>query len=240
MDKEMSDNSDERRKSSGLWRPVVLILVIIAALVLARGLGLGTRLGELQNWIEGLGIWGHLVFVGIYIAAVIAGIPGSAITVTAGVLFGSVMGVVLVSIGSTVGASLAFLIARYFARDAIARWLSSKERFSRLDQLTEQHGAIMVAITRLIPIFPFNLLNYGFGITRVRFWTYVFWSWLCMLPGTVLYVVGTDAFANIAQGQNPWKLIAIVALALGVVIMLGLFARRKLNTKEENTRIEEE
>jgi uncharacterized membrane protein YdjX (TVP38/TMEM64 family) len=233
----MSDdgNSDAKPKKQGLWRPIVLIVVIVAVLILARVFGLGQRLGQLRDWIETLGIWGYLVFVLIYIAAVVIGIPGSAITIAGGVLFGSVVGIILVSIGSTIGASLAFLVARYFARDAIVRWLSSRERFSRLDRLTEEHGAIMVAITRLIPIFPFNLLNYGFGLTRVHFWTYAFWSWLCMLPGTVLYVVGTDAFANIARGQVSWVLIVIVAVALGIVVLLGMLARRKLKSKEDTT-----
>jgi len=198
--------------------------------VIARVLGLGEHLGALQDWIKSLGFWGYLVYVGIYIVAVVTGIPGSAITIVGGILFGSVVGVILVSIGSTIGASLAFLVARYFARDAVANWLSTKEKFSRLDQLKEEHGAIIVAITRLIPLFPFNILNYGFGLTRVRFWTYVFWSWLCMLPGTILYVVGTDAFANIVRGEISWTLIGVVVLAIFILTLLGILARRKLKS----------
>ena len=233
MNRNTPHSSDKEARNRGLWRPFALVAVIIAVLVIARALGLGERLGPLQEWIEGLGFLGNLAFVGIYIVAVVIGIPGSAITIAAGVLFGSVVGVILVSIGSTVGASLAFLIARYFARDAIARWLSSKERFSRLDRLSEEHGAIIVAIARLIPIFPFNLINYGFGLTRVRFWTYVFWSWLCMLPGTILYVVGTDAVTKgVSQGQIPWALIGIT-LAVGFILaLLVRHARRKLKSGE--------
>ena len=231
MDK-APENSRGKGKNRGLWRPILLIVVIIAVLILARVLGLGERLGELQGWIEGLGVWGYLVFVLIYILAVVAGIPGSAVTVAAGVLFGSVIGIALVSIGSTIGASLAFLVARYFARGSIARWLSTKERFNHLDQLTEKHGAAIVAITRLIPIFPFNILNYGFGLTKVRFWTYVFWSWLCMLPGTVLYVVGADALTKGAQGQSPLVLIGVAAGAAVILVLLVRFARRRLKDKE--------
>lgn len=231
-------DKDREGKNRGLWRPILLIALIIAALVTARLLGLGERLGELQDWIESLGFWGNLAFVGIYIVAVVTGMPGGIITIAAGMLFGSVAGIILVSVGSTVGASLAFLIARYFARDAIARWLSNKEKFNHLDQLTEDHGAIIVAVTRLIPIFPFNLLNYGLGLTRVRFVTYVFWSWLCMLPGTIVYIVGTDAFANIAQGRTPWTLIGILVVVIFILIMLGVFARRKLRDKEEISAVE--
>ena len=239
MREAISDNTDEKGRGRGLWRPIALIAVIVVVLIVAKVLGLGERLGDLQDWIKGLGVLGYVVFAAIYIVAVVTGIPGSAITIAAGALFGSVVGVILVSIASTVGASLAFLIARYFARDAIARWLSTKDRFNRLDELTEEHGAIIVAITRLIPIFPFNILNYGFGLTRVRFFTYVFWSWLCMLPGTILYVVGTDAFANIARGQVPWTLIGIVVGVLVVLTVLGILARRKLKAGEEDAGVEE-
>ena len=228
----------EMAKKGGWWRPVVLVVALLAVLVLARVFGIGEKLGALRGWIESLGPWGPLVFLFIYIVAVVAALPGSAVTVAAGALFGSVLGVILVSIGATVGASLAFLISRYFARDAVANWLSRNEKFQKLDKLTAEHGAIMVALTRLVPIFPFNLLNYGFGLTRVPFWTYVFWSWLCMLPATALYVVGADALTKgLSQGRVPWGLIGT---ALGVAVVLAVLitvARRKLQTQEMMLRV---
>ncbi len=230
----MADKEGTTKKDKGLgwWRPVILILVVVSVLIIARVSGIGERLGELRDWIVSLGYWGPLVFILLYTAAVIAAIPGSAITVAAGALFGSILGVILVSIASVLGASLSFLIARYFARDAVSNWLSKNERFKRLDQLTERHGAIIVALTRLVPIFPFNLLNYGFGLTAVPFWTYVFWSWLCMLPGTVLYVVGADALTKgIARGEVPWALISALVVAAGVLTILVRYARKRL--KEE-------
>lgn len=224
---------DERKRDSGWWRPVLLLSLIITILLIARILGLGERLGALRDWIHALGPWGPLVFIFIYSAAVVAAIPGSAITVAAGALFGSVLGVILVSMAATLGASLAFLIARYFARDTVAHWLSKNEKFQRLDQLTEDHGAVIVALTRLVPIFPFNLLNYGFGLTRVLFWTYVFWSWLCMLPGTVLYVVGADAvMRGLTQGKVPWVLIGALVGVGAILAILIRFARRRLQSKE--------
>jgi len=175
-----------------------------------------------------------LVYTLIYIIAVVAAIPGSPITVLAGALFGSVLGVIVVSIGSTIGAGLAFLVGRYFARDAVARWLKDKEKFKKLDRLTEEHGSIIVAITRLVPVFPFNVLNYGYGLTRVKFWTYVFWSWLCMLPGTILYVVGADAVTKgLAQGRVPWALIGVVASVIIILTLLVRQARKQLQKKEQ-------
>jgi uncharacterized membrane protein YdjX (TVP38/TMEM64 family) len=216
------------------WRPVALLVVVVVLLVAARALGLGERLGELRDWIASLGAWGPIVYMGLYVVAVVAAIPGSAITVLAGVLFGSLAGTVMVSAASVTGATLAFLIARYFARASVAEWLARSERFNRLDAMTARHGAIMVAVTRLVPLFPFNLLNYGFGLTRVPLWTYVFWSWLCMLPGTVLYVAGADTVSTaLAEGRVPWRLAALAAVMLALVLALGFFTRRYLRREEE-------
>lgn len=228
--------NETKRKGRGLWRPILLIVVVIVLLFLARVFGLGERLGDLRGWIQGLGVWGPIVFIGIYVIATIAAIPGLALTIAAGVIFGSVMGTILVSIASTLGASLAFLIARYFARDSIASSLSKNEKFTKLDQMTEKYGAFIVAFTRLVPLFPFNLLNYGFGLTRVRFWTYVFWSWLCMLPGTMIYVVGSDAFTKaVAEGKVPWTLIISLAAIIVLLLVIGTFVRKIMKKKESES-----
>ncbi len=221
------------KKSAGWWRPVALLALIIAILVLGKVFGIGGRLEALRDWLATLGPWGPMVFVLVYVVATVAALPGSAFSLAAGSLFGAVLGVILVSIGATIGASLAFLIGRYFAREATARWLAKNDKFQRLDRLTEEHGAIIVALTRLVPIFPFNLLNYGFGLTRVPFWTYVFWSWLCMLPGIALYVVGADALTQgLARGQVPWNLIGALAGLAVVLTFLVRAARQKLQPQE--------
>ncbi len=225
----MENGTTSARSKSGWWRPVVLLGSIVTILILAHVFGLGEKLMVLRDWIESLGALGPVVFVFLYTAAVVAAIPGLAITIAAGSLFGSLFGVVVVSIASTLGASLCFLIARYFAREATARWLSKSERFRKLDELSERHGAIIVAITRLVPLFPFNLLNYGFGLTRVRFGTYVLWSWLCMLPATIFYVVFAD-IATKALGEGRVS-VALLAAGLGagvVLFFLVRFARAKL------------
>ena len=220
-------------QSRSWWRPLLLLALVIPGFILARVFGLGDNLGSLRDWLQGLGPWGPLVFVIIYIVAVVAAIPGSAMTIAGGALFGSVGGIILVSLASTIGASLAFLVSRYFARDAIVNWLGKNEKFQRLDRLTAEHGAIIVALTRLVPIFPFNLLNYGFGLTRVPFWTYVFWSWLCMLPATVLYVVGADAVAKgLAKGEVPWVLLLALAVTAVILSLLVKIARSQLRERE--------
>jgi uncharacterized membrane protein YdjX (TVP38/TMEM64 family) len=229
------DQSDKQKTPVGQWRrPVLLLALLIAILVLARFLGLADRLGDLRDWIKSLGALGFLVFILIYVVAVVAAVPAAPISVAAAALFGSVWGVIVINIGATLGAGLAFLVGRYFARKAVVSWLGQNEKFRRLDQLTEEHGAIIVALTRLVPIFPFNLLNYGFGLTRVPFWTYIFWTWLCIIPGTVLYVVGADAvLQGVAQGKVPWTLVLAFGAALVFLTLLVRFAKRRLQAREQ-------
>lgn len=216
-----------------MWRPILLIGLIIIIFVLTIVFGAGEKLSALREWIQSLGAFGPAIFIGLYVLGVVIGIPGLALTVAAGGLFGSWLGIILVSLSATIGASFSFLIARYFAREAVADWLSRREKFKKLDVMTEEHGAMIVAITRLVPIFPFNLLNYGFGLTKIPFWTYVFWSWLCMLPGTVLYVVGVDVVIQlIVQRKVPWKLLGVIACVGVLLAVLVKFAHRKIKGED--------
>lgn len=221
------------QKISSLAKPIALFVLLVASIILARVFNLGNRIGELRAWILSLGGRGPFVYVAICAAAVVLAIPGSVITIMAGVLFGSVRGIAVVSVGSTIGATLAFLVSRHIARDAITRRFETNANFQSLERLTGDHGAIIVAITRLVPLLPFNLLNYGFGLTRVRFWTYIFWAGLCMLPGTVLYVVGSDAVSTaIVQKKIPWILVLIFVLTGAVITVLVRQARKKLKEDE--------
>ena len=216
----------------GLWKPILLIIIVTTVFILSSIYGFGDKLGSLQDWIDTLGPLGPIVFVLIYIGATVSAIPGTILGVAAGVIFGSIIGVILVSISSTIGACICFLIARYFARDAVERWFSKSEKFQRLDKLTEEHGTIIIAITRLIPLFPFNLLNYGFGLTRVSFKTYMFWSWLCMLPGSILFVVGADVFTQfITYGKISWELIAIIVVFSVILVLMGRYSYKKLKKR---------
>ena len=231
----MKENMETNEKPRDWWKLVVLIVIIVTLFIVVNVYGFGGNIEELQQWIQSLGVWGPIAFFVIYLGAVIATIPGTIFGVIAGALFGSVIGVILISIASTIGASLTFLIARYFARDIVARWLSKNKTMKRLDQLTEDHGVFIVGLTRLIPLFPFTLLNYGFGLTKVSFKTYVFWSWLCMLPGTIIVVVGTDLLTQeITQGRAPLELVGILvitALILGSIIW---YERGQLQEKRKN------
>jgi uncharacterized membrane protein YdjX (TVP38/TMEM64 family) len=231
----MKENMEKNEKTTDWWKPVVLIVIIVTLFIVVNVYGFGVKIEELQHWIQSLGFWGPIAFFVIYLGAVIATIPGTIFGVIAGVLFGSIMGVILISIASTVGASLTFLIARYFARDIVARWLSKNKTMKRLDQLTEDHGIFIVGLTRLIPLFPFTLLNYGFGLTKVSFKTYVFWSWLCMLPGTIIVVVGTDLLTQeVTQGRASLELVGVLVITTFVLGLIIWYERGQLQEKRKN------
>jgi uncharacterized membrane protein YdjX (TVP38/TMEM64 family) len=210
-------------------KPLLAILIILLLVFAGKYYGLSEKFGDFREWVASKGAWGPIIFMGVYALATVTAIPGSALTIMAGAIFGSIVGVVTVIFGATIGASLCFLISRYFARDFVVSLLSKSEKFKKLDDMTEKNGAIIVAITRLVPLFPFNLLNYGFGLTKVPFMTYVFWSFICMLPGTVLYVVGTDAVTTaIREGKIPWVLVAVVLLIFAILFLLVKKAKSKI------------
>lgn len=145
----LSTSSKSERK--GLWKPILLLTVVVGALVAAKVFNLGEQLSGLQEWSHGLGPWGVVVFIALYVAMTVAMLPDSVLTLAFGAMFGSLVGVIAVSIDSTLGVSLAFLNSRYFARDAVEGWFSGREKLQKLDQMTERQGAAIVAITRLVP-----------------------------------------------------------------------------------------
>ncbi|WP_263012586.1 TVP38/TMEM64 family protein [Laspinema olomoucense] len=172
-------------------------------------------------WIEGLGVVGGIAFIGIYIAATVAFLPGSILTLGAGVVFGVVLGSVYVLIGATLGAIAAFLVGRYLARGWISQKIEGNQKFGAIDKAVAREGLKIVLLTRLSPIFPFNLLNYAFGITGVSLKDYAFGS-IGMIPGTVMYVyIGSLAgdLARIGTENQPTN-----ATLQWVIRILGLLA----------------
>ena len=192
------------------------------------------------EWTRGLGLWGPVVVILAYIVATVLFLPGSVLTLGAGFVFGVLMGTVWASIGSTLGAGAAFLVGRTVARDWVAQKLSAKPKFTAIDEAVGEEGAKIVFLTRLSPIFPFNLLNYAFGLTKVPFWHYFLASWIGMLPGTVMYVYLGSAARSLAQiaagrveGGSAQRMFFWVGLAATVVVatLVTRIARRALKEK---------
>lgn len=206
------------------WRLIVGLLALVALLALARAFDAPARLEAALGVIRGLGPWGPVLFVALYVAATVLFLPGWILTLGAGAVFGLAKGAVMVSIAATLGATAAFLVGRHLARDAVARRLEAYPGFAAIDQAVAREGWKIVGLTRLSPIFPFNLLNYAYGITRVSLRDYVLASWIGMMPGTIMYVyVGSVAGDLAAVGPErgrttaEWALYAVGLVATVVV-----------------------
>ncbi|HYL31061.1 MAG TPA: TVP38/TMEM64 family protein [Gemmatimonadales bacterium] len=203
---------------------VALVVLVVAALV-AAGRRAAVLVPEFARWVNGLGPWGPIAFVAGYIVASVALVPAALLTLAAGAIFGVFKGVAVAFVGASLGASAAFLTARYAARDSVERWIAGDERFAAIDRAIGREGRKIVLLLRLSPVFPFNLLNYALGLTRVRFIDYVL-AMPGMLPGAILYVytgkVAGDA-AALAGGAAPARSAGYyVVLALGLAATAGV------------------
>ena len=191
------------------------------------------------QWVDNLGTIAPIVFILIYTIATVAFLPGSILTLGAGLVFGIVQGSIYVFIGATIGATLAFLVGRYLARGWISKKIAGDRKFSAIDRAVGQEGFKIVLLTRLSPIFPFNLLNYALGVTGVSLKDYVLAS-VGMIPGTIMYVYIGSLAGSIATiggetqpDANPvaqWA-IRIVGLVATVAVTLYVtkIARKALD-----------
>ncbi len=200
---------------------------ILLAVAVALALIYRDRLdaAALTTWVSGAGAAGPLLFIGIYAAATVLFLPGSVLTLAGGALFGPLWGTLYNLVGATLGAALAFLIARYLAGD----WVQARAKglLARLVQGVEAEGWRFVAFTRLVPLFPFNLLNYALGLTRIPFLSYLLATLVFMLPGAMAYTylgfAGREAVAG-GEGVIQKGLIALALLA-AVAFLPRLVAR---------------
>jgi uncharacterized membrane protein YdjX (TVP38/TMEM64 family) len=216
------------------------IFIIFDLIVAAKIFNLQEILKDSLALIANLGPAGPAVFILIYILATVLFIPGSLLTLGAGVLFGVAWGSVWVSVASTLGATCAFLVGRYFIRDWVGKQIEKYEKFKAIDQAVAVEGWKIVVLTRLSPIFPFNLLNYAFGITQVSLRDYFFASWMGMMPGTIMYVYIGSLAGNLAalgsQGRTrtpvEWGLYGVgLVAAIAVTIYVTRIAKKALDAK---------
>jgi uncharacterized membrane protein YdjX (TVP38/TMEM64 family) len=205
-----------------------VVLVAVALIGLVRALGLVDvvrleNLARLREWITGFGPWAPAVFVAGYVLAVVAFVPALPLTILGGLVFGPGWGTVHVSIASTAGACLSFLIARYAARATVERWMTPYPALGRIDRAVARHGFRIVMITRLVPIFPFNLQNYAYGLTSIGFGAYAITSWLCMLPATVAFTVAAGAV--VTGTWDARRMLLLLGLAGVLLVALSLLPR---------------
>lgn len=201
-----------------------LVVAVVGALLFA-GRSVGAYVPAFAQWVDGLGALGPLVFILGYIVATVAFIPGSLLTLAAGAIFGIARGAAYVFVAATLGATAAFLVSRYLARRFVERKVAGNPSFASIDRAIETQGRRIVFLLRLSPVFPFNLLNYALGLTRVRLADYVVAS-LGMLPGTILYVyygkLAGDVAALAGGASTPKGSGYYIVLGLGLLATLAV------------------
>jgi uncharacterized membrane protein YdjX (TVP38/TMEM64 family) len=202
-------------KKVSLVRPLIFLLMLIAVIVAVRAFHLQDYVEEqrLRRFIASFGIWGPIIYLTVWTLAPALFLPGLPITLAGGVLFGPFWGVVYTGLGATLGATLAFLVARYLARDWVAAQLAGT-KLGSLDDKVAQHGWKIVAFTRLIPVFPYFLLNYAFGLTRISLGAYVIATFL-PCSWTVAFVYFSSHILDIIQGKiSRGFVIGVILVAL--------------------------
>ena len=195
---------------------LLLLAIIVTGIVFAFIYRDQFDAAALEQWVQNAGLAGPLVFMGIYAIATVFFLPGSVLTLAGGALFGPVLGTFYNLTGATIGAVLAFLVARYLASE----WVEQKTagKLKQLKQGVEGEGWQFVAFVRLVPLFPFNLLNYALGLTRIRLSHYLIATYLFMLPGAIAYTyLGYTGREAIAGGEGLIQK-ALLALALLAVV----------------------
>ncbi len=222
----------------------IKILIFIAFILALIGAAKYFYIQELfKRSLEGvasLGPWGPILYVAIYVLGCLLFFPGSVLTLSGAALFGFIKGAILVSISATLGATCAFLVGRHLARDWVAKKIQTNVKFKAIDEAVAREGWKIVVLTRLSPVYPFNLQNYAYGLTQVSLRDYFFASWFGMLPGTILYVYIGSLAGEVAQiggggkARTPaeWILLVVgLAATVAVTVYITRIARAALKKK---------
>ena len=241
---EMNSNNKQLASKSALGRLLILIAIVIALFLAMKFLPVQQWLRSFNDWVGEMGTIGIFIFIGVYAVATVLLAPGAILTIGAGFAFGLWKGFLAVSAGATLGAALAFLVARFIARQKIEAIAKRNEKFRTIDNAIGKQGTKLIFLLRLSPVIPFNLSNYFYGLTGVKFWPYVLASWIGMMPGTFLYVyIGTAGKAAISaaagseavkHGWEYWTFLGIGLLATIVVtIWVTKIARDALHSEAD-------
>jgi uncharacterized membrane protein YdjX (TVP38/TMEM64 family) len=217
----------------GIGRLIALLVITIALFLAVKFLPVQQWLRSFNDWVGQMGIVGIFIFIGVYAVATVLLAPGSVLTIGAGFAFGLWKGFLAVSGGATLGAALAFLVARFIARERVAAIAQRNEKFREIDATIAKQGAQLIFLLRLSPVIPFNLSNYLYGLTGVKFWPYVLASWIGMMPGTFLYVyIGTAGKAAVSAAaggeavQHGWQYWTFMTVGLAATIVVTIWVTK--------------
>lgn len=218
-------SSPANRKST-ILRIAVTLAVLGGLFALFRFLPVAAWIEAFKAWVAGQGALGVVAFALAYVGvSLVPGGPAAVMTLAGGAVFGFVKGTIVVSLSSTLGAMLAYLLARTVLRERTSRMAAASPRFAGLNRAIEKEGGKIVALVRLSPLFPFTVVNYLFGLTPVRPLPYILASWVTMLPGTAAYVYFGSALGDAATGADPAQKAIKLSLGVAAIVATVLIAR---------------
>jgi len=233
-----ADTADDPASKRSPLRTALILAGVIALVVASRSIPLEEWMAAVTTRVEALGVWGPLAYGLFYVVAALSFVPGSAITIGAGALFGLGTGTVVVSLASTMTAALAFPLARTLLRSRVESFAKERSSFRAIDDAIAEGGWKIVGLLRLSPVLPFSALNYLIGLTRVSYVPAVLVSWIAMLPGTLLYVyfgaISRDVAAGVKKGPFEWALlVAGLVATLAVTVILTRAARKHMRASTD-------
>jgi len=207
---------------------IIFITGLIAVTLVLNSDLIDINTGNLQKWIKDGGMWAPLVYISLWVVCSLFFLPVIPLNIMGGIVFGPVMGSVYTSLGATLEATTSFLLGRYLLHSLISEWVVSNKKFSgkfrQINRGVKANGWKMLTTTRLVPVFPFHLQNYMYGITGIRLTTYVFVSWVCMIPANAAYCFLGTTFIRRAEGIKQ-NLVYIGAAAAFFLLVLFLYRR---------------
>lgn len=219
---------------------VKILLAVLAVAAILFGakesgiLAIITDVNSLQEWINSFGTMGVVIFLVAYVFACVFLLPGSAFTIAAGIIFGPVKGGILALVGATIGATAAFIIARFLLRDLIVSKFGNNPIFKKIDDGVAQNGSSFLILTRLVPVFPFNLQNYAYGLTGIGLGTYVLVSFLTMAPGAFIFAYMAGDIAT-----NGVSAMLLVKFAVAGLVLFGVSLIPKYIAKKKGINMDE-
>ncbi|RSK29069.1 TVP38/TMEM64 family protein [Bacillus sp. HMF5848] len=209
----------KQEKKGGALKLLAVVAAIAVVFFIAWKTGILNQLKDveaMQAWFEGFGVLGYIIFILVFIAVAVFMLPASLLTIVAGITFGSVKGGLLALIGATLGAMAAFLIAKYVARKMIVEKFQDNAIFKKIDVGVEKNGVSFLILSRLVPVFPYNVQNYAYGVTSIPFMKYSLVSLVTMAPGAFIYAFMAGQI--VTEGMS-FKLLIQFALA-GIILFL--------------------
>jgi len=226
---ESTTDAAPKKKKGGLIKLLVVVVIIVAVILVAYFTGLVDYLDlnhenitAVKDFIDGFGFLGYLIYILLYIVAAVFFLPALIFAILAGAVFGPVLGGILALVGATIGATAAFIVARYVARQSIVNRFGSSPLFRKIDDGLSKNGVSFLILTRLVPIFPYNVQNYIYGLTPIKLGTYSLVSLITMAPGAFIYAfIAGEIVQQLERGEAvDFTRLLIILAAAGVVLYL--------------------